>query len=246
MSTEAVAITWDQPGATWDDPALQWDGVIGASPQPGDKRKTMANVKLNLDRLTRAERRDLAQAIHDAMDGNANFPTPMPALVDLQAAKDASQAAEDALTAARTALQDAQLAVEARDAELSDLLRQEGSYVQTESGGDEAIINSAAMQVKEEGQARIMTQVMALDASFGDNEGEVDLNWDSMKGAKSYEIQTSEDPPTSSSWMLKATAPKSRTTIEDLPTGSRCWFRVRAIGANNNGPWSDPATKIVP
>jgi hypothetical protein len=31
-----------------------------------------------------------------------------------------------------------------------------------------------------------------------------------------------------------------------LASGQRVWVRVRAIGAAGPGPWSDPATKIVP
>ena len=36
-------------------------------------------------------------------------------------------------------------------------------------------------------------------------------------------------------------------TIVGLTSGTKMWARVRAVGAGNaTGPWSDPATKVVP
>ena len=63
----------------------------------------------------------------------------------------------------------------------------------------------------------------------------------------SYEIQTSVDPVTATSWAFKQTATKSSATPAGLTSGTKIWVRVRAIGAGNTpGPWSDPATKVVP
>ena len=68
-----------------------------------------------------------------------------------------------------------------------------------------------------------------------------------VRGAKSYEIQISADPPTPTSWTAKMTASKSSATIQGLTSGAKLWARVRAVGADNQpGPWSDPATKVVP
>ncbi|MFT5471462.1 MAG: hypothetical protein ACI8UO_006596, partial [Verrucomicrobiales bacterium] len=112
--------------------------------------------------------------------------------------------------------------------------------------GDEAKILSAGMDVRDTGGPVQMTQVTGLDAGFGDDAGEVDLNWDPIRGSKSYEVQRSPDLVTAESWTHGAVSTKSKATLNGLPTGTRCWFRVRAVGANGNGAWSDPATKIVP
>lgn len=93
-----------------------------------------------------------------------------------------------------------------------------------------------------------MPQVDGLDCTIGDAEGRVILRWKSIKGAKSYEIQVSVDPITTTSW--KAADPsvstKASVTLDGLPSGGRCWFRVRAIGSAGAGPWSDPSVKTVP
>jgi hypothetical protein len=65
-------------------------------------------------------------------------------------------------------------------------------------------------------------------------------------GAKSYELQSSVDPATGTSWVFKMTAGKSSGTLYWLASGTRIWVLMRAVGADNAvGPWSDPAVKTV-
>lgn len=91
------------------------------------------------------------------------------------------------------------------------------------------------------------TQVLNLVLTEGDFEGTLDAAWDRVRGASSYEIQISVDPITPTSWAFKQSASKSSATISGLTSGTKLWVHVRAIGAGNTpGPWSDPATKVVP
>jgi outer membrane protein assembly factor BamB len=88
--------------------------------------------------------------------------------------------------------------------------------------------------------------VANLAITSGDSAGELDLQWDPIPGAKTYEIQTSPDPMTSTSWTSQPSVTKSKTVILGLTSGARVWARVRAVNAAGQGAWSDPATKIVP
>ena len=126
------------------------------------------------------------------------------------------------------------------------LLNQEGAYVQTTSGGDAVKIQSSGFDVASDGGPIHMTKVENLGAATGDSPGEIDLNWNPVSGAKSYEIQTATDPNTPASWAFKDNATKSKVTLSGLTSASRIWVRVRAIGANDKGGWSDPAESIVP
>jgi len=85
-----------------------------------------------------------------------------------------------------------------------------------------------------------------LSATAGDHEGEVDLAWDGVAGARSYVIEKSADPPTATSWGHGGVATKSRASINGLTPGTRYWFRVAAVGTNGQSGWSDPATRIAP
>jgi hypothetical protein len=89
-------------------------------------------------------------------------------------------------------------------------------------------------------------QVTNLSASTGDNDGELDIQWDPVRGAKSYEIQVSPDPITSSSWVGKPSVTKSKAALVGLTSGQRMNVRVRAVGSGGLGAWSDPAIKTVP
>ena len=68
-----------------------------------------------------------------------------------------------------------------------------------------------------------------------------------VKGAGSYEIWTSSDPLSDTSWSFRASSTKSSGTLGGFTSGAKIWVRVRAIGADADpGPWSDPAVKVVP
>jgi len=234
--------------AFYDTPGLLYDsGVLYDSPPtPQLKGKRMAKVKLGADRLNPEELVALANTIKTAMTGNANFPTPNPTLAALGTLITTTTtkiaAYDSAKAAAETALADRDAAVVA----LRGGLAQEASYVENASGGDAVKIESAGMSVRAPSvPVGPVTQVLDLVLSQGDFDGTLDLVCQPVRGAKSYEIQVSPDPP--GTWTPKMTASKSSATLEGLTSGAKLWVRVRAIGADNQpGPWSDPATKVVP
>jgi len=89
-------------------------------------------------------------------------------------------------------------------------------------------------------------QPAALSATAGNHEGEIDLAWDTVNGARSYVIEKSGDPPTVTSWGNSGVSTKSRATLNGLTPGTRYWFRVAAVGTGGQSGWSDPATRIAP
>jgi hypothetical protein len=209
----------------------------------------MAKVKLALSKLTPDELVGLANQIKTAMTGNANFTTPNPTLASVGTAittattKIAAQKA--AVLAASQATGDRDAALDA----LKVLLTSLASYVQNTTGGDAVKIQSAGMSVKADvAPIGALAQAQNLALTAGDNDGELDASWDPVRGAKSYQVQTSPDPITGTSWHDVAPVSKSRKTLPGLNSGDRVWVRVRAIAPKeeNNGPWSDPAVKTVP
>jgi len=125
-------------------------------------------------------------------------------------------------------------------------LTQLASYVDNASGGDEGKILSSGMNLRAGRAATALPgQVLALSATASDAEGQIDLAWDPTDGAKSYTVDLSTTSGTGP-WANKTVVTKSSVTIDALTSGQRVWFRVAAIGAAGQGPWSDPATKIVP
>ncbi|MCG3148101.1 MAG: hypothetical protein PCFJNLEI_01923 [Verrucomicrobiae bacterium] len=95
-------------------------------------------------------------------------------------------------------------------------------------------------------------RVLNLKLSAGDSAGEVDSAWNSLykDGVKSYEVQTVLNPlnndPSAGPWQQHPSVTKSKCTLAGFTSGARIWQRVRAIGPQGPGDWSDPATIIVP
>ena len=207
----------------------------------------MAKVKLAMGNMSPQEVTDLATRIVTMMTGNANFPTPNPTLASITTQKNTTNTS---ITTQETTKATAEAATITRDsnvASLKALLSQLATYVENASGGDAAKIESAGMSVRADSTAPVgpMPQVLDLVLSAGDFDGTLDAMWHPVRGAKSYEVQVSPDPP--GTWAQKMASGKSSATIEGLTSGAKLWVRVRAVGADNKpGPWSDPAVKVVP
>ena len=72
------------------------------------------------------------------------------------------------------------------------------------------------------------------------------MHWDRNSNANAYEVQTSVDPITGTSFATVTTVTKSKALLTGLTSGAKIWVRVRAIGTAGNGGWSDPAGTFVP
>ncbi|MSU56683.1 MAG: fibronectin type III domain-containing protein [Pedosphaera sp.] len=207
----------------------------------------MAKVKLNLASLSDAATLQLANAIKTAMTGNANYTTPVPALTAVGTLITTAQTKVNDSAAAQLA---AKMKTDDKNAAMDALragLTQLSSYVEAASAGDAVKIQSAGMDVKAASTpGGVPAQVVNLAVAVGDNDGELDAQWDPVPGAKTYEILASPDPINSNSWVNKPTVTKSKTVLPGLTSGQRVHIRVRAVAAAGQGPWCDPGSKIVP
>ena len=204
-------------------------------------------IKLKLNRLTIPEKITRAQQIVTAMTGNADFTSPQPPLTNVTTAINALDTAYATAQAARQEAKTRTIEQNQREEELDGVLSQLASHVESIAGDDETTIRSAGMDVR---SAPTPTSDLdapeSLTATSGDRDGEVDLQWDKVNRARSYVIERSPDPPTATSWSHAAAATKSQATIDGLTSGTKYWFRVAAVGANGQSPWSNPAPKVAP
>lgn len=209
----------------------------------------MDKAKLDLKNLTDQEVLDLTALIAGQMGGNANFPTPDPALTALT-----GQAAtmSGALAARAKLLSDAQeqtLQIRAARDLLEGQLTEEAAYVDGIAKGDAAIIKSAGMDVSSGSTGRVgaLPKVEGVFATQGDDAGEIDLQWNPVKrGLKSYTIEQTEDPAGQSGWSIAKVETRSKTSVTGLTSGKRYYFRISAVGAAGAGSPSDAVTKVAP
>lgn len=209
----------------------------------------MSKVKLNIRNLSATELVARARQIGTALTNNTHFANAQPVVTQVTAAANEVETAYADSQAARQAAMTKTSILHEKTDTLTGILRQAAAYIESVAGDDETKILSAGVNVKSataSSSASEMAAPIGLSASAGDHEGEIDLIWDKVKGAKSYVIERSPDPPTATSWAHEAVAVKSSATVNGLMSGTRYWFRVAAVTSAGQSGWSDPATKMAP
>lgn len=209
----------------------------------------MANqIKLDLAGKNVAEKVQFIRDIVTALTGNATYATPAPTLAALTAKADALAAALTAQGVAQQAAKTATTNLGNAESAADDALNSLANYVWETSGGDEVKIQTAGMTLRApKSPTTSLAAPQNLSLTAGDSDGELDAIWDRVDKAKNYEVQVSDDPPTSTSWRAGDIASGSKITLKGLTSGSKIWVRVRALGPKGlKSPWSDPAVKRVP
>jgi len=208
----------------------------------------MPRIKLNFIQLTIPDKLAKARQIVTSLTGNAAFTTPTPGLRVVTAAIDALDTAHAEAQAARQAAKTKTSAQNEKETALDKIMSQVAAYVESVAGDNEELVRSAGMDTRATAGSSTERPATpaALSATAGDHEGEVDLSWEPVTGARSYVIEKSGDPPTATSWSHSGVATKSSATVSGLTSGTKYWFRVAAVGTNGQSGWSDPATRMAP
>lgn len=239
--TGKVMANYDS-GATYDSGVL-YDA--GLPPQPNHP---MAKIKLNLNNMNGDQVVSLALQIKTAMTGNANFTTPNPPLLALGTGITNAQAAIAAYNTGVAALDVLKTNRDSAVTALAGLVRQEASYVDNIANGSASIIQSAGMGLQaQRTPSGVPDMVQNLALTTGDNAGEIDAQWDPVKGVKiSYDLQWTTTPATDASWKDLPGTTKSKAVLTGFTSGQQIYLRVRAKGTGGTGAWSQVASKFAP
>ncbi len=215
------------------------------------KKKTPAGARVALDtsKMTVAEKVAAVRASADAIDANAaTFNAPPVPTTTLRAS---ATAAEQAEAGAKSARQTATLKTTQRDDAVGLMDTQYstmGKYVDLVAAGSAATIGKAAFRTR--GTPVRMTTAPAAPVNFlaasGPSGGTAKASWKKSAGAGAYVVQAGANPADASTMKtVGQTSGATKITLTGLPSG-RMYFQVAATGAHGTGPWSDPATCIVP
>ena len=209
----------------------------------------MANkIKLDLAGLTVPQKFALIRQVVIKLTGNANFPSPNPSLAALTALANELEASYLKQQTDQQTSKTSTTALHTKETAANAGLNSLSNHVEEVSGGIKEKIESAGLEVRAPGTPTTsLPAPQNLSVTAGDNEGELDAACDPVAKSTSYEWQTSDDPPTNTSWTYAKTTTKSSTTLTGLASGTKKWVRNRALGPNEiKSPWSDPAAKRVP
>ena len=199
---------------------------------------------LGISQLREAEILGRCQFIVDQSNGNPALPVPtLPDIAVLQSAVDiAGQAKANTVNGGK------HLTVLKNDAykTLFSEFNAFTAWVQAVSNGDEIIISSTGLFVKEVGApAGLLGAPQNLRAIYTDNSGTLRFDWEPVEKARAYPLEISQTPEVEESWTPVTTVTRSDALVSGLNSGERYWGRVAAINAAGRSNWSDPATNLV-
>lgn len=158
--------------------------------------------------------------------------------------------------------------VAAKEIILDGLMSKFLAFIQMASGGDDEKIRSAGLGVKSQASAtQQLTAVQGMVALVGKNgdDGQIDLDWDTLEGATAYSVRlreaapavsrvavgtpAPETPAASGAWRTAGetgTVTKSEMIVSNLVSGTRYEFQACGINSKGKGGWSDPAFRVAP
>jgi hypothetical protein len=202
----------------------------------------MNKLNTGFSKLSENDLDNKAQAIVAALTGNANFPTITPTLATITTSITDYQAAlalqpgqaRDAQVAATRATLSTQLEQLARNLELTPNVT---DAMLATSGFDTRKVPALTSEpVTAPGNVRLKQTGVS---------GVVQVMCDAVPRAQAYELQYALDP-NAGPWTAGGTFVSTRGIgITGLTRGKDYWARIRAVGPNGPGAWSDPATILV-
>lgn len=210
-------------------------------------------VALNLREKSVPEKIQFGRHLVTKMTGNTNFPDAEidPPLSEITTATDEVEDAWDN----RKNVEEGTAIVHEKETAFDKELTPLGHYVEDVANETpstaKSVIQSAGMEVKADAEpVGDLPAPENMQADFGDEEGKIELDSDSVKGASTYIWNVSPDPIAPGSWEMmgdfESVSTASRFTWEDLTPGAKYHFRGAAVGAAGRGAWSDPVTKRAP
>lgn len=183
-----------------------------------------------------------SQEILQSMTGNANFPSPIPALEVVQDAQaDYSTALINAASRDKTKVA---LKNQAR-LELEKLLKQLGNYVNTVSMGDVAMLTSSGYDISKMPEPRHITTPENVKLVPGMNDGSLISQADAVKGASSYIHQIAPDPLTADTKWTSISTSRRKYEFTSLEQGKKYWVRIAAVGSNEQVAYSTEVSQYV-
>lgn len=232
------------PGVRYDT-GLRYS-IHEAGPAP-NRTKTMKKVKLELESKDNLMVSTLAKAHGAAVDNPANgFTNLNPPKAEYDAGIDELDAAILGTAAAASALQTAQDREVAARAEIDTLLRGRASYVDGVAKGDGDIIHKAGFETDaDRSPIGALPAPQNLRATYNGHTGQIVVRGKPVNGARSYVTDCREHGPTLGAWQQVKVSTGARITATGLTPGTEYAFRMKAVGAAGDSPWSDEVVKMA-
>jgi hypothetical protein len=221
--------------------------------QTKNRKAKMAKIKMTLSRMNAGELTDQAEMSAGMLAPAAPATPPIPNVATkVTALTTASAAANTASGNYETAKMALVELKEMRDAAVDELRSKHQALIsacESEAEGDPVMLAASGYPLSDGTNAPTTeppAKVLNLALTWSDTDGALDGTHDGAARAKSYEVQVTTGDPMTGTYVTKLQPTATSWKLEDLTSGQRVWVRVRGIGSKGAGPWSDPASRIVP
>jgi hypothetical protein len=207
----------------------------------------MAEIVLELSRLTLLETYELAHNLHTRFTGNPDAGTPAPTLAAFLTALTAAETGNNDYESTKDLLAQKKTARDNGADTVRANIRLWANHAQSVTQGDAAKLQGLGFALrKTAAPVGPMPKVESLKLTISDHAGELDWMCKPVKGVTLYVLQANRvNPDTESEWKYADSAVKSSGTLKGLAAG-KIWVRVSAKGADEQpGAWSDPAEDLV-
>ncbi len=202
----------------------------------------MIRTILSFSRYSDGALESKTHSIISSMTANANFPTPVPAIADVQAA---ATAFATALVKAGTGNRMDVADKNAKRETLIGLLRTLGTYVNLVANGDRTQLLSSGFDISKDPQPLVISKPGNLKVENGLSSGELLVTVKAVKGAYAYLHEYTTDATMAPGSWVTTNATTSRYLFSNLQPGTLYYCRVGAIGSNNQLLYSDAVSRMV-
>jgi len=185
-----------------------------------------------------------SSTIASNLDGNTNYPT----LADnVTAIRAKTTVFDDYLS--KMADGNKQLTAQKNIArnELVDVLCDTGRLVQNISKGDDVMILSSGFDMTRKAvpTVDVLDQPSNVTVKAGKLPGSLEMSWDAVEHARSYEVRYCKMPKTDTTVYEKLTTPKRKITLDGLVQGQQYLIQVAGVGSDPRRAWSSEVLSYV-
>jgi hypothetical protein len=205
-------------------------------------------IKLELKKKTVDQKIPLGQNHITSMTGNTNYPvaTRQPTDAQFQTIQDDLITANNAVAAAETAWKSAIQVRNDKEAAWDVAVTARAANCEAVTPGDRAALQTTGFPLRANpSPVGLVPAPIGFLAEMGPQIGEISLTWKAVRGASTYIVECKEHD-TPAPWTQAKIVKQARVTVGGLTPGKTYAFRVRALGSEGEGPWSDETVKMAP
>lgn len=206
----------------------------------------MAIVTTNTSRLPVTEKCARGATIVTMSTDNPRVPGNAAALAAFSAVQDELVAANLAVESARQTLSELLSRRDDIEKRWDRGIAQFAGVTEALADSDPTGILSTGFGVRiTNGRPQPLPAPVGVRAATNGSPGKTKLSWDVLDGAVLYFIEMSLDPGVPDTWQYRTTSTKASCELDGAKPGKPAWFRIAAVNATGQSPWSAPAQRPV-